>query len=256
MRPGILKILWFVFVTSLRLNLIKTLYFNFKVLPLRQAVKLPVHFYGKVDFANLSGRFTIDSSIHFGMVVFGGQHEVVITSNLPTRIYNSGTITFENRAVFARGINIMVWDNGNLHFGNNLQMGSLCRIIVFKNMRFKPDVLVSWECQFFDTDFHFIETADKQIEDNCAAVLIGESTWIGARATILKGTTIVKDSIIAANALCSGNYEKKYNGSVLLAGVPAKAIKHDVRYVKDKNREIELFKHFANDQNTTVTCNR
>lgn len=256
MRPGILKIFWFVFKTSLRLNLIQTLYFNFKVLPFRQAMKLPVHFYGKVDFAKLTGQFSIASEIHFGMIVFGGKHEVVITSNVPTRIYNSGLIVFEGRATFARGVSIMVWDNGSLHLGQNLQVGSLCRMIIFKRMQFKPDVLISWECQFFDTDFHFIQSADNTIEDNCAAVSIGESSWFGARSTVLKGTTVAANSIVAANALCSGNYEEKYQGSVLLAGIPAKAIRHDVRYVKDKRKEIELFKHFASNPNITVNWNR
>jgi transcription-repair coupling factor (superfamily II helicase) len=39
---------------SVRLNLRSTIYFNFKVLPFHQAVKLPFHFFGKTDFADLS----------------------------------------------------------------------------------------------------------------------------------------------------------------------------------------------------------
>ena len=55
----------------IKLNLFRTIYFNFRVLPIRQALKFPFHFYGKVSFVNLSGKFEIVSDeIKFGMIVF------------------------------------------------------------------------------------------------------------------------------------------------------------------------------------------
>ena len=257
MKPGrFLKIIWFVFKTALKLNLFKTIYFNFKVLPFGQAIKLPFHFYGKTDFAELSGQFKLSAAeIHFGMIVFGGKHEVVITSNVPTRIYNSGTIEFSGHALFARGINIMVWDNAKLAIGGNFSIGSLCRIIIFRNMEFGNNVLISWECQFFDTDFHFIKTDDGEIRDNCAAVSIGNNVWFGARATLLKGTVISENSIIAANSVCSGNYGQKYESGVLLGGIPAKPIKNNVSYLRDKKHEMELYQYFSNHQNGETVWN-
>ena len=93
---------------SVKLNLWSTIYFNFKVLPFQQAIRFPFHFFGKTDFVDLSGKFIIEAKeLHFGMIVFGGQHEVVISSNVPTRIYNSGKIVFKANAKFARGINTL-----------------------------------------------------------------------------------------------------------------------------------------------------
>lgn len=235
---------------SVRLNLRSTIYFNFKVLPFHQAVKLPFHFFGKTDFADLSGKFVIEvEEVHFGMIVFGGKHEVVISSPVPTRIFNSGLIEFKSNAKFARGVNVMVWNNGVLSIGDNFSMGSLSRIICFRKMSFGNDVLIAWECQFFDTDFHFIKEKNQSIRDNCGTVTVEDATWIGARASILKNTTIPKNSIVGANSLCSGNYLEKNGEGILLAGIPAKVVKTDVSYIVDKKQEQELFAHFSKNQN-------
>lgn len=237
----------------LKINFFKTLYFNFKVFPFNKAIKLPVHFYGKTEFANLKGVFIIDrETIKFGMIVFGGKHEVVVSSNVPTRIYNTGKITFKGEAKFARGINIMVWKNGELSFGTNFSIGSLSRIICFRKIHFHDNVLISWEVQVFDTDFHFI-VSDDIISDNTGEVLVFENVWIGSRCSILKSTILPKNSIVGSNSLCSGNYLEKYGESVLLAGLPAKMLKNNVFYLKDKKEEMKLLEYFNKNRNSTIS---
>lgn len=255
MKPGILTRIRLIVRVLVKLNLFKTLYFNFKVLPFHQALKLPFHFYGRVDFAKLTGTFSIGTEVQFGMIIFGGKHEVVINPQNPTRIHNSGHIHFDGRAVFAKGVNIMVWENGRLTFGNNLLMGSLNRIIVFREMRFGHDVLISWECQFFDTDFHFFENEFHEIKDNCSPVSIADKVWIGARSTILKGTSIGENSIVAANSLCSGNYKEKFGDGVVLGGSPVQCLKKGVKYVVNKRHERELFRYFMQNPNTVRNWN-
>lgn len=244
---NVLKILF-------KINLRKTLYFNFKNLPFKQAIRLPFHFYGKVELENLDGEIILDiERISFGMIIFGGKHEVVISPNVPTRIYNSGKIIFRGEAKFARGINLMVWKKGNLQFGKNFSIGSLSRIICFREITFKNNVLISWESQFFDTDFHFIKY-DDVVKDNCGKLLIEDNVWIGSRVTILKNTVIPYKTIIASNALCSGNYKQDSEKSLLLAGVPAKVIKYGVSYIMDKKYEMELFDYFNSNKNQIIKC--
>lgn len=49
-------------------------------------------------------------------------------------------------------------------------------------------------------------------------IAIGENCWIGAKATILDGSIIGNNSIVAAGAVVTG----KFPDNVLIAGVPAK----------------------------------
>ena len=61
-----------------------------------------------------------------------------------------------------------------------------------------------------DTDFHSIEsneTPGKTINED-RAILIGDRVWIGCRTTILKGTEIAADSIIAAGSIIAGRLDK------------------------------------------------
>lgn len=244
-----LKKLFTVIRTLLKINLFKTVYFNLKKLPLNKALKLPIHFYGKVDFVNLQGEFVINKeTVNFGMIVFGGKHEMVISSNVATRIYNSGKIVFDGEAMFARGINIMVWNYGELLFGSNFSLGSLSRIICFRKITFKENVLISWEVQIVDTDFHFIVSDDK-IKDNCGEVFIDRNVWIGSRSSILKKTFLPINSIVGSDSLCSGNYLEKYGDSILLAGVPAKMIRNNVSYLREKKMEMELLHYFNSNRN-------
>jgi acetyltransferase-like isoleucine patch superfamily enzyme len=231
---------------SLKLNLWSTIYFNFKTLPFKQAVKFPFHFFGRTDFANLNGKFIItDQKLRFGMIVFGGRHEVVISSDISTRIYNTGSMEFKGNAFFGRGVNLMVWDHGELTIGNEFALGTLSRVICFRKITFGKNVLISWECQFFDTDFHFIETKNHELKDNCGEIEIQDESWIGARSTILKNTMLANSTIVGANSLCSGHYSEKYGSCILIAGIPAKLIKSDVSYITDKSQEKHLFAYFA-----------
>ena len=251
-----IKTLFNVITILLKINLLKTVYFNFKVLPVRQALKLPIHFYGRVELVNLKGEFTINrEKVNFGMIVFGGKHEIVISSNVATRIYNTGKINFDGEALFARGINIMVWHYGKLTFGSNYSIGSLSRIICFRNISFGNDVLISWETQIVDSDFHFIVSTENQVSDNSGDVIVNDGVWIGSRATILKTTVLPKNAIVAAQSICSGNYQDKYGDGILVAGIPAKMIKNEVHYLKNKRKETELFHYFSTNQHAQIHLN-
>lgn len=55
---------------------------------------------------------------------------------------------------------------------------------------------------------------------DAASIVIGSNVWVGAKATILKGVRIGKNSIVGANAVVT----KSYPEQSIIAGVPAKKI--------------------------------
>jgi maltose O-acetyltransferase len=65
---------------------------------------------------------------------------------------------------------------------------------------------------------------------------VGERAWIGANATVLPGTVIGHDAIIAAGTLVSG----KVPANSLMAGVPGKIVRREVRaWLHDLIGEVE-----------------
>ena len=85
------------------------------------------------------------------------------------------------------------------------------------------DVLIGSHVSIYDSDFHEI-APDKRVGGcpKMAKVTIGDNVWIGDRVTILKGSRIGKNSVIAAGAVVSGEFPD----NVIIGGVPAKIIRH------------------------------
>lgn len=58
-----------IFTKIFQHNWLAIFYFNFKMLPFKQAIKLPFDFYHQIRFENLSGKTIINSShIHRAMI--------------------------------------------------------------------------------------------------------------------------------------------------------------------------------------------
>ncbi|AJY77773.1 acetyltransferase [Paenibacillus beijingensis] len=91
------------------------------------------------------------------------------------------------------------------------------------------DCAISWDVVITDTDYHQITGLDANgsvMNDDAKPVRIGNHVWIGCRAIILKGVTIGSGAIVAAGSVVT----KDVPAGTLVAGVPAKVVKHDVHW--------------------------
>lgn len=80
---------------------------------------------------------------------------------------------------------------------------------------------ISWDVVITDTDYHEIAgTASTK------PIVIGDEVWIGCKSTILKGVTIGNGAVIAAGSVVTKDVEPY----TLVAGIPAKTMKRDVRW--------------------------
>lgn len=240
------------------LNIYKTIYFNFKVFPWHTAKKLPIYFFGPVIFTSLKGKVILNVDVvSRGMVQFGCKSENIIASKEPTRISLDGDLIFNGKSKFALAIQLFVWNNGRLSFGDNSWVGSFTKIVSFRSIEIGNNFLCSWECQLFDTDFHFIENnINNTIEDTNGTVVIGNQVWLGSRVTILKNTVIPNTCIIALGSICNKNYTASCPSGSVIGGMPAKFIKDGLSYVNDKQLEKKLFTYFKVPQNFGSQVNK
>lgn len=84
-------------------------------------------------------------------------------------------------------------------------------------------VLIGTRVSIMDSDFHAI-APDQRIKGipKMGKVTIADNVWIGDQVTILKGTSIGKNSIVAAGAVVLGEFP----ANVIIGGVPAKVIRN------------------------------
>lgn len=201
------------------------LYFNFKMLPFKQAIKLPFDFWGKIKFINLSGKVILDTdNIRRGMICIGLNHSTLFPSYTST-INISGNIKFKGTVNIGRGIILEVNRGSNVYIGDNVGIGGLTKIISQDSITISSNISIGWECQILDSDFHFIRNIEtKEIKKRKSKILIGNNSWIGNRASIIKRCILPNYTIVASNSICNKDYSKLNKQYITLAGIPAKVV--------------------------------
>ena len=84
------------------------------------------------------------------------------------------------------------------------------------------NVLVGTSVNVYDTDFHEVDP-ERRLSGTpkMGKVVIEDNVWIGDRVTILKGSKIGKNSVVAAGAVVAGEFP----ANVVIGGVPARVIR-------------------------------
>lgn len=202
----------------------KTLYFNFKCLPFKQAVMLPVHVHYKTLLKDTSGKVVLNCRPRFGMIGIGFENGYKGVSN--RGLWEAGgKIVFNGSANIFPGAKIIA--TGEVHFGENFSMQT-STIISRKKIVFGNNCLLSWDCLIMDSDQHPVKEieTDQQINPP-EEVVLGNNIWMGCRCTVLKGTKIPDDTIIAANSFLNKKYKGQYQ---VIGGNPARILKQNVTW--------------------------
>ena len=112
-----------------------TMFFNFKYLPLQQAVKLPILLY-KPHFTSLHGHINIDcDNIKFGIIRLG-QNYVGIYPNEGIHLEIKGKITFKGKCIIGNDSYISIGENGHLILGEFFRASTALKLVSYSNIEF------------------------------------------------------------------------------------------------------------------------
>lgn len=215
--------------TLFSLSILKTIYFNFHYFPFQIAVKFPVLVTSNVLFKRMKGTIILHSRPRPGLVKIGFDGVGIFDSKRSKAIWQvEGTVEFCGKANIGQGSKISVGGGATLKIGNNLTVTAESSIIANHRIIFGDDCLLSWDILCMDTDFHKISHNGKTINEN-SEVHIGNHVWVGCRTTILKGSSIPDGSVVGANSVVAGKFDKK---NVIIAGNPAKICKDTIEWNK------------------------
>lgn len=142
---------------------------------------------------------------------------------LPFRLRVMGN--FEFGKCFTSGVScrLDVFESGHLVIGENVQLNDFCHIACAAKITIGSDVLIASRVFISDHDHTVSElgTVPARSGLTVAPVLIGDRTWIGEGAVILKGVKIGDDCVIAANSVVT----KSFPTGSIIAGVPGRIIR-------------------------------
>lgn len=215
-------------VQFLRQLSFKTLYFNFRYLPWKQAIRLPVLVSRYVRLLKMKGRIEIDAPLRTGMIQIGYEGVTIFDNKKSRSIWDvAGTVVFKGRCLIGHGSKISVMEGGRLIAGSNLIITAESSVICATEVSIGRDCVLSWDILIMDTDFHTIRNTDGNVINEPRPIAIGDRVWIGCRCLILKGASIPSGSVVGAGATIAGVLHQE-NG--LYLGAPGKISKENIRW--------------------------
>lgn len=217
-------------------NWLAILYFNFKLLPLKQAIHLPFDFCHKVKFRRLSGKIILDAkSISRGMVRFGAQGSEMF-NGLSTVLDIAGTLVIKgNKISIGTGSLLRIEKNGIVELYDGVVLGARNLILCEQFLSIQQQTISSWNCQFMDTDTHsIVDLESGETLPRAFPVCIGKNCWIGNNVLVNKGTILPDDVIVASYSLCNKDYRNVIPNNSIIGGIPAKKIAEKRKRKDDK----------------------
>lgn len=213
------------FIKKIIIGLPKTIYVNFRMLPLKQAIKFPIMISHNVILSDTSGKFILTSNplkrvrIGFGDIgIFDKKYSKSI-------FQVSGVIECSGKVFIGHGSKLSI--SGHLKLGDNFRISSESTIVCNTKISIGKDTLISWHVLIMDSDQHMIFNIDGSWVNHAGPISIGEHVWIGCRSMILKNITIANDDVIAANShVC----KSAMTSHSIYGGNPIKLIKENINW--------------------------
>lgn len=137
-------------------------------------------------------------------------------------VRGNAEIYVKNHFRIYSGAKIYINKNAKLILGSGYINHNL-NLSCFNKIEIGEQVAISENVTIRDSDNHEIIGSKKLIT---LPVKIGNHVWIGMNVTILKGVTIGDGAVIAAGSVVN----KDVLSNTLVAGVPARLIKNDVKW--------------------------
>lgn len=205
------------------LSVPRTIWFNFRYLPFREAMKLPVWIANNVRIRNMSRGSMILETIKPGIVRIG-YHEAdgldIYGIHTIIDISQHGILKIKEDAHIGQGAVICIRKEGIMSLGKNFAVSGSTKFICKNKINIGNDVQFSWDSTVMDTNAHKI--LYDEIHPLNQSIEIGNKVWIASNVAIFGGAVIGDNSVLGAFSLINKRIDSK---NVLIAGIPAKVIK-------------------------------
>lgn len=206
--------------------------YNFLMFPVKIAIKCPVLFSINTKIAEIhKGNLELHTDkIKFGMIKIGfagtdGVFEECKKSYL--QIAYQSKLIFYGNAFLAKGATVRI-NGGRVTIGNNFWANRKMLISSHTSIDIGEDFLAGWGCTIQDSSNHKM-FCDGTPKNETKKIVIGNHVWFGSEVVCLKGTSIQNDSVVAMRTILSKKYDES---NVLLGGIPARIIQHNVTWKK------------------------
>lgn len=209
------------------LGLPKSIYFNFKYLPFRQAKKLPFRLGTGVRLAiDKSAKIILDTdNVRSGMVQIGigyGSYRRGDRMNSYLNMRENSELMIKGQAIFQRGGYIQIDKDARIEIGHHFNANSNFLMTTDCEIKFGEWAFIGWNNTIMGTDGHdILDTTTGEVINEKKPIVFGNHIWLCSEAHVLKGAEIADGCIVGYGSLVTG---KHLTPNSLIAGRPAKDI--------------------------------
>lgn len=169
-------------------------------------------------------------------------NKFIITFKVYFSVFGNPAITIQKNCHFGRSVRLLATDGGSIFIGQRSYLGDHVQIVVQggkitieddvfigvgsivvsnKNIFIGKDTLIAEYVVIRDQDHRTDSNPVRLSGFHSSPIQIGRDTWIGCKATLLRGATVGDRCVIGAHALV----KSPIPDDMLAVGVPARAIR-------------------------------
>lgn len=213
--------------------LMSSLWINFKCLPFKQAIKLPILVY-KPNFHSLKGKIMIENEdIHLGMIKMGFLTSVLYP-NSGVMLKNDGKIIFKGECHIGNDCYIVCEERGLIVFGKNFKVTAGLKMVSVCGITFGENCLVGWGNIIIDTNFHpLFDIKKQQLKEKQGTISIGSNNWFAAQCVILPRVVTPPNCTFGTRSIITRGYN--YESCCVYGGNPIKLLSRDVIRFQEDN---------------------
>lgn len=206
---------------------IHTIYFNFRYLPFRIALKLPIFIYkADIQYINRGGVSIDADSISPGMIKLGFRGCRAYPNN-GIALYIKGKIVFKGKCIIGNDSSIIIGESGKIVFGDNFLATCSLRAFSFCGIEFGKRNIFGWACTVQDTNFHpLYDMRISKFRKGYGKIRIGNDNWFSQNCLVLHSVQTPDRCIFAARTVVTRN--QKFESYSVHGGSPLKILAHDV----------------------------
>lgn len=223
-----------------RINLLKTIYFNFKLYPFKIAKVFPILIFRKVRIYNM-GKITLKGDIQTGMLRLG--HISLKSSRNILKINNKGEIVLCGPVHIEGGSLIDI--RGVVLFEGYTLLAEDNDLIIRSRLTVGKYTRIGFGTFMMDSDEHFMLNINScEINIPQKPIEIGQCCWIGNNSVVKKGVVLPDNTIVASGSMLLKDYRGIIDKYSIIGGSPARLLAHGYRRVYNWKNESVLRRRF------------
>jgi acetyltransferase-like isoleucine patch superfamily enzyme len=175
------------------------------------------------------------------IIIKGSHNKLIIQKNCRLKkvrieiLGNSNMVEISESVMFYEGSWLCIeGDHCLIQIGTKTTIGQANIFCGESNTRIEigKDCMFSRNIRMNTSDSHSIVEKESFKRINPPKnIIIGNHVWVGNGVSIMKGATIGTNSVIASSSLVDG---KSYGDHTILGGLPAKVIKENINWTREK----------------------